>query len=113
MSPGSDPAAGSDGMVEPGRGKGFRARKREDHALALIEDLRDSLSDLPRVRRILLELGRFYDPVLSGAIMDLAHRKQIVTALEQGRVADAVAVIDARYALYIKDRVHLGRQEEV
>lgn len=93
------------------RGKGFKARKREDHALLLIRDLKASLDDLPRARQLLRELGRYYDPILGGGIMDVAHQKQIVQALEAGRRAEAEALIDARYALYVKDRVHLGRGE--
>ena len=108
---GSSPRPGG-GSQEPPSGKGFRARKREDHALTLIEELRGSLSDLSRVKRILLELGRFYDPILGGAIMDLAHQRQIVAALEAGRRDDAAGLIEARYALYIRDRVHLGPRDE-
>jgi len=90
-------------------GRGFRERKREDHALALIDELRSSLDDLPRVRRILLELGRFYDPVLGGPIMDIAHQRQIVAAIEGARSGEALDLIQARYELYVKDRAHLGR----
>ena len=78
----------------------------------LIEELRGTLSDLSRVKRILIELGRYYDPVLGGSIMDIPHQRQIVAALEAGRTEAAQALIEARYALYIKDRAHLGRREE-
>lgn len=111
MNTGREPPA-SGGASGSRPGKGFRAHKRSDHALALIEDLRGSLDDLARVKRILLELGRYYDPILGGSIMDLPHQKQIVAALEAGRKDDADALIAARYALYIKDRIHLGRGEE-
>ena len=93
-------------------GKGFRARKREDHALVLIDQLRENLGDLSVVRGILRQLGRFYDPVLGGAILDLDQQREIVAALEAGRRAEAEAVIEARYAMYLKDRVHLSRREE-
>jgi hypothetical protein len=33
-------------------------------------------------------------------------------AIEAGRLADAEALVQTRYALYIKDRAHLGRGEE-
>ena len=38
---------------EPVRDRGFKARKREDHALVLIESLKENLADLAEVRRIL------------------------------------------------------------
>jgi hypothetical protein len=96
----------------PSRGKGFKARKREDHALVLIRDLLASLGNPPQVRRLLLELGRYYDPVLGGAIVEVRHQREIMEALEAGRVGEAEALIQARYELYIKDRAHLGRGEE-
>ena len=91
------------------QGRGFRARKREDHALMLIRDLLASLDDLPRVRLLLRELGRYYDPVLGGAILEVAHQRQIVEDLEAGRREEAERMIQARYEAYVKDRLHLGR----
>jgi hypothetical protein len=93
----------------PVRDRGFKARKREDHALVLIERLKESLDNLAEARSILRELGRYYDPVLGGAIMEVAHQRAIVEALEAGRRAEALALIEHRYELYLKDRAHLGR----
>ena len=93
------------------RDKGFKARKREDHALVLIRELRSNLDDLPRVRQLLRELGRYYDPVLGGAIVEVSHQRQIVEALEAGHRQEALALIEARYEAYIKDRAHLGRAD--
>lgn len=97
---------------EPARERGFKARKREDHALALIDRLKESLADLAEVRRILRELGRYYDPVLGGAIMEVGHQRAIVEALEAGRQAEALTLIQQRYVLYLKDRAHLGHGGE-
>jgi hypothetical protein len=94
-------------MPEPG----FRRRKRQDHALALIQELDESLGDLPRVRRLLVELGRYYDPVLGGGIMDLPSQRAIMEALEAGRPDDARAVVRARYEAYMRDRAHLGKTD--
>jgi hypothetical protein len=91
--------------------EGFRRRKREDHALTLIREVEENLEDIPRVRRLLLELGRYYDPVLGGGIVDPPLQKAIVTALETGRPADARALIKARYDAYLKDRAHLGKED--
>lgn len=93
---------------EPVRDRGFKARKREDHALTLIDQLKESLGDLGEVRSILRELGRYYDPVLGGAIMEVGHQRAIVEALEVGRRAEALTLIQQRYDLYLKDRAHLG-----
>lgn len=93
---------------QPPRDRGFKARKREDHALVLIRELMSGLDDLPRVRTLLRELGRYYDPVLGGAIVEVRHQRQIVEALEAGRRQEALALIRERYELYIKDRAHLG-----
>jgi hypothetical protein len=108
MTEAEGPRGDADG---PARDRGFKARKREDHALLLIRELRESLSDLPRVRQLLRELGRYYDPVLGGAIVEVAHQRRIVEALEAGRPREALGLIDERYELYIKDRAHLGRDE--
>ena len=97
---------------EPIRDRGFKARKREDHALQLIERLKESLHDAAEVRRILRELGRYYDPVLGGAIMEIGHQRAVLEALDAGRPAEALALVQHRYELYLKDRAHLGRGEE-
>lgn len=101
-----------DAAGEAPRGKGFRARKREDHALVLIRDLLASLGDLARVRGLMRELSRYYDPVLGGAILEVRHQRAIVDALEAGRAEEARALVQERYDLYIRDRAHLGRGEE-
>ena len=86
---------------EPVRDRGFKARKREDHALALIERLKESLGNLTEVRRILRELGRYCDPVLGGAIMEVGQQRAIVEALEAGRRAEALSLVQQPYDLYL------------
>jgi len=107
MTPDEQPEGGP----APG-GKGFKARKREDHALVLIRELLASLGNPTQARRLLLELSQYYDPILGGAIVDVRHQREIMEAIEAGRLADAEALVQTRYALYIKDRAHLGRGEE-
>lgn len=98
-------------MTETPPDKGFRRRKREDHVLSVIHEIEENLSDIPRVRRLLLELGRYYDPVLGGGIVDPPLQKAIVAALESGGLEEARALIKARYDAYMKDRAHLGRED--
>ena len=102
----------ADPSGDPVRDRGFKARKREDHALQLIEQLKESLGDIAKVRGILRELSRYYDPVLGGAIMEVPHQRAIVEALEAGKQAEALALIEQRYELYLKDRAHLGKGGE-
>jgi hypothetical protein len=109
--PEGGPPSAEDGE-ERRRGKGFKARKREDHALVLIRDLLASLENPAQARRLLLELSRYYDPILGGAIVEVRHQREIMEAIEAGRLGEAEALVQARYALYIKDRAHLGRGEE-
>jgi hypothetical protein len=94
------------------RDGGFRRRKRQDHALALIEELEEAFDNLPRVRRLLLELGRFYDPVLGGAIVTIPQQQAVMRALESGQIEEARRIVRERYDLYIRDRAHLGRGDQ-
>lgn len=112
MNEDSASSPGPGGEAEPPRDKGFRSRKREDHALLLIEELKASLDDLAKAKRILLQLGQFYDPVMGGAIVGIEEAKRIVALLESGHPAEAAACVEARYELYIKDRAHLGHRDE-
>ena len=65
-----------EGAEDRGRGKGFKARKREDHALVLIRELLASLDNPVQARRLLLELSRYYDPILGGAIVEVRHQRR-------------------------------------
>lgn len=80
--------------------RGLKFRRRDDHAINLFREAKANLSDVRRVDRILLELGRLYDPLAGGAIVDLPTRIRIVGALRAGRTEEAASLLDARLALY-------------
>ena len=80
--------------------RGLRFRRRDDHAVNLFREAKANLGDVRRVDRILLELGRFYDPLAGGAIVDLPTRIRIVEALRAGRAEEALRLLDERLALY-------------
>jgi len=82
--------------------RGLKFRRRDDHAVNLFREAKANLGDVSRVDRILLELGRFYDPLAGGAIVDLPTRIRIVEALRAGRAEEALRLLDQRLALYIK-----------
>jgi hypothetical protein len=82
--------------------RGFRDRgnKREDYAVDLLRQARDSLDDPDRVDRILFELGRLYNPLTDGPIVDLATRRRVMELLAQARVEEASQVLAERLGQY-------------
>ncbi len=82
--------------------RGLKFRRRDDYAVNLFREAKANLSDVSRVDRILLELGRFYDPLAGGAIVDVATRIRIVEALRAGRTQEALRLLEERLALYTK-----------
>jgi hypothetical protein len=87
---------------EEGDRRGLKFRRRDDHAVNLFREAKANLGDVARVDRILLELGRFYDPLAGGAIVDFTTRVKIVEALRAGRAEEAERLLDERLALYTK-----------
>jgi hypothetical protein len=65
--------------------RGLTFRGRDDHAIELFREAQAHLSDIARVDRILLELSRFYNPMIDGPIVDLATRRRVVELLESRR----------------------------
>jgi hypothetical protein len=64
--PAGRPGADADERLVFRRG---RLRKREDDEVRMMREALANLSDLPRVKRILLELSRFYNPVADGPVI--------------------------------------------
>ncbi len=52
------------------------------------------------MNRALLELGRFYNPVVNEPIVDLPTRRRILELLEAAREDEARQILDQRLALY-------------
>jgi hypothetical protein len=83
--------------------RGLRFRKREDYAVELFREALAKLADDPaRVDRILVELGRFYNPYLNAPIVDLPTRRRVMEALESGDVEVARGALDARLRQYAR-----------
>ena len=80
--------------------RGLRSRRGDDHALDLFRRIETSLADIRAVDRMLLELGRCYNPLTNGPIVDLATRRAIVESLEAGRRDEARALLGACVARY-------------
>jgi hypothetical protein len=82
--------------------RGLKFRKREDYAIELFRQAQASLGDVALVDRLLLQLGRFYNPYVNAPIVDLGTRKQIVAMLERGDEEGARRLLDERLALYAR-----------
>jgi hypothetical protein len=95
-------APGEGGEREEQHRRGLRFRKRDDYAIELFKEARAKLHDPARVDRILVELGRFYNPVLNAPIVDPESRRRILTALQEGRPDEALSRLDERLALYAR-----------
>lgn len=91
-----DPA--SDGLVFR-RGK---LRKREDDEVRMMRDVLAHLGDTARVTRTLLELGRFYNPVTHGPVVDPETRHAVIASLDAGDVLRARALLEAHLRDYLK-----------
>lgn len=97
----SNPTAPRDPDEERRLRRGLKFRKRDDYAVELLQEALSKLTDVPRVSRILLELGRFYNPYTNGPIVDLATRRRIVELLEVGDTVAAAGLLNEgldRYA---------------
>jgi hypothetical protein len=82
--------------------RGLKFRKREDYAVELFRQAQASLGDVALVNRLLLQLGRFYNPYVNAPIVDLETRKRIVALLQRGDEEGARRLLDERLALYAR-----------
>ena len=61
-----------------------KGNKREDWAIDVFREVFASLDDPPRVDRLLFDLGRYYNALADGPIVDLATRRQVSELLNAG-----------------------------
>ena len=80
--------------------RGLKFRRREDHAVELFQEAFAKLADRERVARILLELGRFYNPYVNTPIVDLDTRRAVLEALVRGDEPAARRLLEARLIAY-------------
>jgi hypothetical protein len=80
--------------------RGLRFRKRDDHAIELFREAEAHITDIVRVDRILLELGRFYNPLVDAPIVDLGTRRRILELLQGGELEEARRLLNERLTLY-------------
>jgi hypothetical protein len=88
-----------------------KLRPRENDEVRMVREALAHLDDLPRVKGILLELGRFYNPVTNASVVVPDLRRRVVSLLEAGDPEGARALLEAFLAEYQKmddrpDRQH-------
>jgi hypothetical protein len=88
--------------VDPGDALGDRAyrrrfrdkgNKREDWAIDVFREVFASLDDPARVDRLLFDLGRYYNPLADGPIVDVATRRRVSELLASGRAEEARPIL--------------------
>ncbi|HEV8640303.1 MAG TPA: hypothetical protein VGV13_04315 [Methylomirabilota bacterium] len=85
--------------------KHWRRMKRQDTGLELFQRAEASLDDLERLKPVLLELSRLYNPLVNGPLVDRASYARIIESVQAGRIDEARQLLDARLALYaVQDR---------
>ena len=99
-----DPSADYSEELVFRRGK---LRKRDDPAIELFREglatLRDAgEAEVGRLRRILFELGRLYDPVRNGPILDAATRRTVLESAETGDPEAARRALEAALQRYVR-----------
>lgn len=79
-----------------------KLRPRENDEVRMMREALADLGDLPRVKSILLELGRFYNPVADAPVVapDLRHR--VISLLEAGDTEGARLLLGTHLAEYQK-----------
>jgi hypothetical protein len=70
-----------------------KGNKREDWAVDMFREALAHLDDAPRVARLLSSLGRYYNALTDGPIVDLATRRRVAERLASGDVEEARALV--------------------
>lgn len=86
--------------------QGLKFRRRDDYAVELFKEAQANLGDVVRIDRILVELGRFYNPYIDAPIVDVASRREVMEALARGDPATARRVLAERLELYASPANH-------
>ncbi|HEV8616654.1 MAG TPA: hypothetical protein VGU22_14285 [Methylomirabilota bacterium] len=80
-----------------------KGNKRDDYAVDLFREALGNLADPGRVSRALGELGRLYNPIADGPIVDLKTRQRVVELLTVGLVEEARRLLEGRLGLYLPE----------
>ena len=70
-----------------------KGNKREDWAIDVFREVFANLDDPARVDRLLFDLGRYYNPLTDGPIVDLPTRRGVAGLLRAGNTEQARALV--------------------
>jgi hypothetical protein len=82
--------------------RGLKFRRREDLAVELFHEALAHLGDVARVDRVLVQLGRFYNPYFDTPIVDVATRRAVLEALGRGDEGAARQLLEDRLLRYTR-----------
>jgi hypothetical protein len=74
--------------------------KRQDTGIDLFRRAEAHLDDLERIKPVLFELSRLYNPLIDGPLVDRISYARILEAVEAGRLDEARRILETRLALY-------------
>lgn len=74
--------------------------KRQDTGIDLFRRALAHLGDPERLKPILFELSRLYNPFIDAPLIDRVSYARILESVEAGRVDEARRLLDERLALY-------------
>ena len=89
-----------------------RQERYQDIVDKLFEEIRSHFDDLPRVNRLLIELSRIYDPLLSERVVEPSTHRQIMELLRAGKAEEARQVLEQRIELHSQfERIKQQKEE--
>ena len=71
-----------------------RQERYQDIVEKLFEEIRSHWDDLPLVNRLLVELGRIYDPLLGGPVVEPSMHRRIMEQLQAGGAEEARRLLE-------------------
>lgn len=77
-----------------------RHERYQDVVDKVFEEIQSHLDDIPRVNRLLLELTRIYDPLLSSRVVEPSTHHRVVELLGAGKTEEARRLLDERIELH-------------
>lgn len=80
--------------------KHWRKMKRQDTGIQLFRQAQAELDSPDRLKPILFELSRLYNPFIDAPLIDRATYAQILSAVEAGLLDQARRLLEERLALY-------------